>query len=104
MGGVYAAYDMLTEAIKEAPDTGDRDNELLSRVNSFVDSFEDALNNDINTSGAVAAFMDFTKYVTSTVMYNTQHFSKNALTSALTAFSDLANILGILNRTSYRRH
>ncbi len=96
--GVYAAYDMLTEAIREAVDTGDRDSELLSRVNSFVNSFEDALNNDINTSGAVAALMDFTKYIASTVIYNTQHFSKNALTSALTAFSDLANILGILNR------
>lgn len=57
------------------------------------------MNNDINTSGAVAALMDFAKYVTSTVIYNTQHFSKNALTNALTAFSDLANILGILNRT-----
>ncbi len=96
---VYAAYDMLTEAINEAADIGDRDAELLSRVNDFVNSFEESLNNDINTSGAVAALMDFARYITSTVIYNTQHYSKNALTNALTAFSDLANILGILNRT-----
>ncbi len=97
---VYAAYDMLTEAINEAPpDIGDRDNELLSKVNEFVNSFEESLNNDINTSGAVAALMDFARYIASTVIYNTQHYSRNALTNALTAFSDLANILGILNRT-----
>ncbi|WP_256359208.1 CysS/YqeB C-terminal domain-containing protein [Vulcanisaeta sp. JCM 14467] len=90
---------MLTEAINEASDTGDKDAELLSRVNEFVSSFENSLNNDINTSGAVATLMDFARYITSTVIYNTQHYSRNALTNALTAFSDLANILGILNRT-----
>ncbi|GAB6945460.1 cysteine--tRNA ligase [Vulcanisaeta sp. JCM 14467] len=96
---IYAAHDMLTEAINEASDTGDKDAELLSRVNEFVSSFENSLNNDINTSGAVATLMDFARYITSTVIYNTQHYSRNALTNALTAFSDLANILGILNRT-----
>ncbi|MGC8542928.1 MAG: class I tRNA ligase family protein, partial [Vulcanisaeta sp.] len=96
---IYAAYDELMEAINEAPEKGDKDEELISRVNNYVDSFEASLNNDLNTSNAVASLIEFARYITSTVIYNAQHYSKGALTNALTAFSDLANIIGVLNRT-----
>jgi cysteinyl-tRNA synthetase len=96
---LYAAYDELLEAINEAPEVGTRDEELLNRVNNYVNSFEESLNNDMNTSNAVASLIEFAKYITSTLIYNARNYSKNALTQVLTAFSDLAGVLGILNRT-----
>jgi Cysteinyl-tRNA synthetase len=95
---LYAAYDELLEAINEAPEAGSRDEELISRVNGYIESFESSLNNDVNTSGAVASIIEFAKYITSTLIYNAQNYSKGALTQTLTAFSDLAGILGLLNR------
>ena len=96
---LYAAYDELLEAINEAPEVGTRDEELLNRVNNYVNSFEESLNNDMNTSNAVASLIEFAKYITSTLIYNARNYSKNALTQVLTAFSDLAGVLGLLNRT-----
>jgi len=96
---LYAAYDELLEAINEAPEAGSKDEELISRVNGYIESFESSLNNDVNTSGAVASIIEFAKYITSTLIYNAQNYSKGALTQTLTAFSDLAGILGLLNRT-----
>jgi cysteinyl-tRNA synthetase len=96
---LYAAYDELIEAINEAPETGTKDEELINKVNSYVDAFESSMNNDLNTSEAVASLIDFAKYVASTVIYNAQNYSKNALTQTLTLFTELAGVIGVLNRT-----
>ncbi|WP_069808057.1 cysteine--tRNA ligase [Vulcanisaeta thermophila] len=96
---LYAAYDELLEVINEAPETGGRDQELLTRVNNFINSFEASMNNDMNTGEAVASLMEFSRYITSNVIYNAEHYSKQALTKALEGFMDLAGIIGLLNRT-----
>jgi len=96
--GLYAAHDELVGIIGEAPDVGDRDGELLDRVDQLVKSFEESMNNDVNTSEAIASLMEFSRYIVSNVVYGVEHYSKAALTKALEKFTELAGIIGLLSR------
>ncbi len=101
---MYYAYDVLNQVLEEGrDDIGERDEELISRVRSFVSGFEEAMNDDLNTSNAVASLMEFVRFITSEVVPKAESYSKAALTETLRKYLELTGVLGLLNKAELPR-
>ena len=100
LAGIYASHDYIIQLMDEAPEKGPYDDEVLGKVNGFMEAFEGAMNNDVNTPAAIDQLISLSNYINSTLLYEANKVSKYSLMYTLNILSYMGQILGILTRTS----
>ena len=90
---LYGCRDNMDFAMANAPDSGDKDAALQAAVDGFRGKFEEAMDDDLNTAGAIAALFEMVTEI-NTFLNDTP--SKAGASYAAEVFDKLANVLGIL--------
>ncbi len=91
---IYNCRDNLTYLIENAPDGEGAG--VMEEVNKGVDAFVSAMDDDINTAGAIAAIFDIVKAIN--VKTSEGKASKEELSEALKTLLEICGVIGILTK------
>lgn len=80
---------------KDLPESMEGDESVISEIDAFKKSFEDSMDDDLNTADAVAALFDLVKYTNSNFG---EEPSRKTVQHAYDTLMKLANVLGILTK------
>jgi cysteinyl-tRNA synthetase len=80
---------------KDLPENLGNEDSIIAEIDAFKKSFEDSMDDDLNTADAVAAIFDLVKYTNSN--FN-EESSRGAVRHAYDILMQLAKVLGILTR------
>jgi cysteinyl-tRNA synthetase len=80
---------------KDLPESMEGDESVIAEIDAFKKSFEDSMDDDLNTADAVAALFDLVKYTNSNFG---EEPSKKTVQHAYDTLMKLANVLGILTK------
>ena len=97
---LYAAHDYLIQLSREARDeTGEKDQEVLTKCVGFENRFIESLLDDMDTPRAVSTLVELARYITSNLIYMPEKISKSTCSLVLKTYIELGRILGILYNT-----
>lgn len=99
---LYNCRGKLGFAIESAPDESSADAEFELQLEKCRESFCEAMNDDINTAGAIAALFDLSHAANSAVDSENVP-SKTSLKKALGLLGELGGVLGILHKNEDRQ-
>ena len=99
---LYNCRGKLGFAIESAPDESSTDAEFELQLEKCRESFCEAMNDDINTAGAIAALFDLSHAANSAVDSENVP-SKTSLKKALGLLGELGGVLGILHKNEDRQ-
>jgi cysteinyl-tRNA synthetase len=80
---------------KDLPESMEGDESVIAEIDAFKKSFEDSMDDDLNTADAVAALFDLVKYTNSNFG---EEPSRKTVQHAYDTLMKLANVLGILTK------
>ncbi|WP_409229340.1 cysteine--tRNA ligase [Gudongella sp. SC589] len=80
---------------KDLPENLGNEDSIIAEIDAFKKSFEDSMDDDLNTADAVAAIFDLVKYTNSN--FN-EESSRGAVRHSYDILMQLAKVLGILTR------
>ena len=95
---LYNCLGKLEFSINNAPsDKSDADDSFMAQLDEHKKSFCDAMDDDINTAGAVASLFELSRFINS-ALDKQQDLSSDALKKAQGIFCELGGVLGLLNK------
>lgn len=95
---LYNCLGKLEFSINNAPsDKSAADDSFMAQLDEHKKSFCDAMDDDINTAGAVASLFELSRFING-ALDKQQSLSLDALTKAHNIFCELGGVLGILNK------
>lgn len=80
---------------RELPETLENDEAMIAEINDFKASFEESMDDDLNTADAVSAIFELVKYANS---YFNEETSRRAVQYGYDTMMQLSKVLGILTR------
>jgi cysteinyl-tRNA synthetase len=92
---LYTARDHLAFLLEKAPDrVPDAQEEgFLQRVQAYRDRFDEAMDDDLNTAGAIGVLFELVYDCNTTL---TEHSARAAIAGAQQALNELSDVLGLL--------
>ncbi|MGM0395749.1 MAG: cysteine--tRNA ligase [Bacillota bacterium] len=93
---LYSAKKNLEFVLKkDLPETLESDESIMAEIDAFKKSFEDSMDDDLNTADAIAAIFDLVKYTNSNL---DEGSSRRTVQYAYDTLMQLAKVLGILTK------
>ena len=93
---LYSAKNNLEFLLgKDLPESLEDDASVMAEIDAFKRSFEDSMDDDLNTADAVAAIFDLVKYTNSNFL---EEPSRKTVQYAYDTLMQLARVLGILTK------
>ncbi|MBE7025966.1 MAG: cysteine--tRNA ligase [Ruminococcaceae bacterium] len=94
---LYNCKSKLCFAIGSAPEKSGSDEDFISQLDKCKAAFCEAMDDDINTAGAIASMFDLSRAINS-ALDGSDAPSKATLEKALSLFDELSAVLGILRK------
>ncbi len=95
---LYNCRSKLEFAIGSAEAQSSADADFNKQTDECKKSFCEAMDDDINTAGAIASLFDLSRIINTALDADTKP-SKDALENALALFDELSSVLGIIRKT-----
>ena len=94
---LYTARDHYAFLLDNAQDSelGEKENELLAKIQAAREGFDAAMDDDLNTADAIGKLFELVRAANAGL---DEHSPKAAVKAALDALDELAGVLGILSR------
>ncbi|MED9822260.1 MAG: cysteine--tRNA ligase [Christensenellales bacterium] len=94
---LYTARDHYAFLLENAPDgdMGEKETELMAKVQAVRAGFDEAMDDDMNTAGAIGQLFELVREANAAL---DEHSPKAAIEAVLNALDELTSVLGILRR------
>ena len=96
---LYNARNNMEYLIDQAQDRDmtEDEKELAARLESYIEKFEEEMEDDINTAGAIGVIFDLVREINTNLSFKN---SKSLLQKAYDIFSTLTSVLGLVQKES----
>ena len=94
---VYTCIENLEFLLENAAQTADTDEAVYKKLDEFKQKYMDAMDDDLNTAGAIAAIFDIVYYANTELSAQN---SKDAIQKTLDLIHELGDVLGLFTKST----
>ena len=94
---VYTCIENLEFLLENAAQTADSDEAVYKKLDEFKQKYMDAMDDDLNTAGAIAAIFDIVYYANTELSAQN---SKDAIQKTLDLIHELGDVLGLFTKST----